>query len=283
MKVASDGTSTAYPNASWNDWEIGKPIDDSVFVAVQSVVAHENIVYVLDTRNPLFQGVIDNPRIFAFDIESSKLVKTYILTENSFYKESYINDLRIDKKNSKMYLTDSGRAGLVIVDLNSGVSHRALDNHVSTLAETDHLNFDGKKWSNTVHSDGIALDTKNDLLYYHALTGYNLYAVPTNILIKGDEKITQENVKLIAKTPAPDGMIFDENGNVYLADLEHQKIMKLNVSSGEMKVFAEGNQIKWADTFSIHNDELYYTNSRINEAAGNIDTMVFDINKISIQ
>jgi sugar lactone lactonase YvrE len=32
----------------------------------------------------------------------------------------------------------------------------------------------------------------------------------------------EKSVKLVAKTAAPDGMIFDENGTLYFADLEQQ-------------------------------------------------------------
>ena len=73
---------------------------------------------------------------------------------------------------------------------------------------------------NTVHSDGIALDTKNDLLYFHALTGYSLYAISTDKLITNNTQEIEKSVKFIAKTSAPDGMIIDNLGNLFLADLK---------------------------------------------------------------
>ncbi|MCL7763414.1 major royal jelly family protein [Polaribacter sp. Z014] len=282
IEVSEKGTSTAYPDQEWNNWKMGKTVSDSVFVAIQSVVAFENILYVLDTRNPLFKGVIDSPRVFAFDLSTGQLIKTYILSKESFHKDSYINDLRVDKKNGKIYFTDSGHAGIVVMDIKSGKSFRVLDNHPSTLAETDHLTFNNGVWKNTVHSDGIALDTQNDVLYFHALTGYNLYALSTKKLITENNKEIEESVKLITKTSAPDGMIIDSSGNLFFADLENQKIMKLDISSGKISVVVEGEKIKWADTFSIYKDELYFTNSRINEAKGDISEMEFSIHKIKI-
>lgn len=282
VEVLENGESITFPNQKWNNWKIGATTSDSVFVAIQSVVAFKNTLYVLDTRNPLFKGVIENPRIFVFDLSSNQLIKTYVLNENSFHKDSYINDLRVDKKNGKIYLTDSGHAGIVVVDIKSGKSFRVLNNHSSTLAETNQLTFNNGVWKNTVHSDGIALDTQNDMLYFHALTGYNLYSISTKKLITGNNKEIEESVKLIAKTSAPDGMIIDSLGNLFLADLENNKIMKLDISSGKISVVAEGEKIKWADTFSINNNELYFTNSRINEAQGNISEMEFSINKIKI-
>ncbi|MDO6803092.1 L-dopachrome tautomerase-related protein [Wenyingzhuangia sp. 1_MG-2023] len=280
VEVSENGKSASYPNEKWNSWEINNPINDSVFVAVQSVVAFKNNLYVLDTRNPLFKGVKDAPRIFVFDLVTNTLKRIYIFSESSYHNNSYINDLRIDSKNNKAYLTDSGHAGLLVLDLDSGNSKRVLDNHPSTLAETDGLTFGESKWNATVHSDGIALDTTNDMLYYHALTGYSLYAIPTKTLINGTNAEIEKNVQFIQKTAAPDGMIFDKFGNLYFADLENNRIMKLNISTRVLEVFVEGDNVKWADTFSIYKDELYYTNSRINETKERFNELTFTINKV---
>lgn len=282
VEVLDNGESIPFPNKKWNSWKLETPTTDSVFVAIQSVVAFENLLYVLDTRNPLFNGVLENPRIFVFDLNTNQLKKTYQLNEASFHKDSYINDLRVDKKQGKMYLTDSGHAGLVVLDLNSGESFRVLDNHKSTLAEVNELTFDNGVWKNTVHSDGIALDTQNDILYFHSLTGYRLYAISTEKLISNNLQEIEESVKFIAKTSAPDGMIMDNAGNLFFADLENNSINKLNLSSNKVNVIAEGKKIRWADTFSIYKNTLYYTNSRINEAKDDISKMEFSINKIKI-
>lgn len=282
VEVLNNGESIPFPNKKWNSWKLETPTTDGVFVAVQSVVAFENTLYVLDTRNPLFKGVLENPRIFVFDLNTNQLKKIYQLDETSFHKNSYINDLRIDKKKSKMYLTDSGHAGLVVLDLNSGESFRVLDNHKSTLAEVNQLSFDNGAWKNTVHSDGIALDTQNDILYYHSLTGYSLYAIATDELVSNNLQEIEESVQFITETAAPDGMIIDNAGNLFFADLEHNSIHKLNLSSGKITVFAKGQKIRWADTFSIYKNTLYYTNSRINEAQDDISKMKFSINKIKI-
>lgn len=282
VQIDNKGMATPYPNQKWNSWNLNTPTNDSIFVAVQSVVAHNNKLYVLDTRNPLFKGVESNPRVFVFNLNTHQLTRTYILSENSFHKDSYINDLRIDSKNNKAYFTDSGHAGLLILDLESGDFKRVLDNHNSTLAEKKSLTFNNGTWTNTVHSDGIALDSNKDLLYYHSLTGYSLYAIPTDILINGTEQEIQNSVQFIKKTPAPDGMILDKSGNLYLADLENNKIMRLKTSTNQIEVFVEGEKVRWADTFSIYNNELYYTNSRINEVKDGIENLDFTINKIRI-
>jgi len=281
IEILSDKQKKSYPDDLWNSWEIDQPIKEDKFIGVQSVVAFENKLYVLDTRSQLFENVMDAPRVFVFDLLTDKLTRTYILDDNSYHPNSYINDLRVDKKNNKIYLTDSGHAGLIILDIDSGKSKRILNNHISTSAEQAYLTFAKKKWNNTVHSDGIALDTENERLFYHALTGYSLYSISTNALKVEDEKQIEENVKFETKTSAPDGMIFDKAGNLYFADLENNKI-QYRKPDASIHNLIEGNDIKWADTFSIYNNYLYFTNSRINEVTDDISNMTFTLNKIKL-
>jgi sugar lactone lactonase YvrE len=106
------------------------------------------------------------------------------------------------------------------------------------------LTFDNKKWENTINSDGIALDTKNDSTFM--LTGYSLYSVPTKVLANATNAEVEKSVKLVAKTAAPDGMIFDENGTLYFADLENNKIM-YRKQDGSIHTLVEGEKIRWAD------------------------------------
>lgn len=272
-----DGSYKPYPTEEMNNWKQGTPYRADQFIAVQSVVSHGGKLYVLDTRNPLFIGLRDKPRIFIIDLEKDQVEKVISIGFNAVKRNSYVNDLRVDDKLNKIYLTDSGEAGLIVVDIEKGTSKRVLDSHQSTLAETNGLSIDGEWWPNVVHSDGIALDRVNDVLYFHSLTGYSLYSISTEHLNKGG-KTAEENVQLVAKTSAPDGMIFDEDGNLYYADLENHKIMKRN-PDGEVSVFLEGDLVRWADSFSIHNGYLYYTNSRIHEAGDQVDELDFTICK----
>lgn len=281
VEINANHQKKSYPNLAWNSWKIGQPVVDSKFVGVQSVVAFENTLYVLDTRSQLFENVLDAPRVFVFDLITDTLIRTYILDQNSYHPDSYVNDLRVDKKNNKIYFTDSSHPGLIILDIDSGTSKRILNMHTSTRAEMSYLAFGNKKWEKMIHSDGIALDTQNNRLYYHALTGYGLYSIPTKYLQLGDEKQIEENIRFEGKTAAPDGMIFDKSGNLYFADLENNKI-QYRKPDGHIHTLIEGSAIKWADTFSIYENYLYFTNSRINETTGSISEMTFTLNKIKL-
>lgn len=225
VEISKEGNLQPYPNKNWNSWNIEQAVSDSVFIGVQSVVAFAKKLYVLDTRNPIWEGTVDAPRVYVFNLKNNSLEDILILSEGSYKPNSYINDLRVDLKNNAIYFTDSNEGALVIYDLSTRKSRRVLDNHFSTRAETDYLTFDGKKWGGKpVHSDGIALNPKSNRLFFHSLTGYTLYSVSTAVLLNGTEAEIEANVKIEAETGAPDGMIFDKHQNLYLADLEHNRI-----------------------------------------------------------
>lgn len=282
MEVKNENLSLPYPNEAWNSWKPGSIVTDSVFVAVQSVVTKNNKLYVLDTRNPLWKGVVDKPRIFVFNLNTDKLEDTLILPEGSFKKDSYTNDLRVDDKNGFIYITDSNQPGLIVVNIKNRVSRRILDEHYSTKAETDHLTINEKKWGNKpVHSDGIAFDQKSDRLYYHSLTGYTLYSVDAKALRDGTEKQIENSVKKEAKTPAPDGMIVDEKGNLYMADLENHSIVYLN-NKGQLKTLINDENLGWPDTFSIFNGYLYFTNSNIHKVRSQGENISYSVYKIKL-
>lgn len=277
-EVLNDGTHRPYPDAETNRWENGDPLDAQKFVCVQSVVAHNGLLYVLDTKNPSMRQIVDVPTIYVYDLKTDTQLRTYKLADST-HKHSYTNDLRVDDKTGRIYLTDSGAPGLIVVNTESGENYRVLDDHPFTTAEFGHFMPGGRPYEGTIHSDGIALDRKNDILYFHALTGYTLYGIPTEQLLS--RKIDESKIFRM-KTPAPDGMIIDDRGRLYMGDLEKDAVVYLTPDRREIRTLVEGRGISWPDTFTIHNGDLYFTNSRIHEAVGDISQMEFTVNKIEL-
>lgn len=277
-EVTDDGSPKPYPDCEMNGWENGNEVSPDQFVCVQSVVAYMGRLYVLDTKNPSMKQVLDVPTLYVFDLQTDQLIKTYPLADST-KQSSYTNDLRVDDKAGKIYLTDSGAPGLIVVDIESGKNYRVLDGHPFTTAEVNHINAGGKGYDGTIHSDGIALDRKNDILYFHTLTGYTLYGIPTRQLIS--REIDEEKIFRM-KTPAPDGMIIDERGNLYMGDLEKNAVVYLPPDRKEIRTLVHGGNISWPDTFTIYEDELYFTNSRIHEAVGDISEMYFPVDKVKL-
>jgi hypothetical protein len=62
VEITKDNKKLAYPNEEWNSWEIGSAVEDQKFIGVQSVVAFENKLYVLDTQSIIWCR-FDAPRL----------------------------------------------------------------------------------------------------------------------------------------------------------------------------------------------------------------------------
>jgi sugar lactone lactonase YvrE len=243
---------------------------------VQSVVVDDQgNLWILDPAAPKMQEIVKGgPKLVKVDLTTNKVVQIIPFGEDVAPAKSYLNDVRIDTANRKAFITESGRGAIIVVDLTTGKARRLLDDHKSTKPESGmKLVLDGKelidqqkKSPPQIATDGIALDTKNGFLYYHALTGHTLYRVKTSYLI--DEKLStkdlESKVENVAQTPAPDGMLEAPDASVYLTDLEHSAIVRWNPTSKKIEPVIADKRLLWPDTLSWGSKgELYVTASQI--------------------
>ena len=274
MSVAEivNGQPHAFPDDEWN--KPGAP--ESHFVCVQSVVVDDqDNLWVLDPAAPKMQEIVKGgPKLVKVDLSTNKVVETIPFGEDIAPAKSYLNDVRIDNANQKAFITESAKGAIIVVDLFSGKARRLLDDHISTKPEPEvKLVVDGKelidqqkKAPPQIASDGIALDTKNGYLYYHALTGHTLYRIKTSYLT--DEKLSKSDleskVENVAQTSAPDGMLEAPDGSVYLTDLEHSAVVHWNATSNKIEPVISDKRLLWPDTLSWGlNGDLYVTASQI--------------------
>ncbi len=271
-EVTSDGRFVPYPNDARNDWTAGA--GDTTFVSVQSVVAADGALWVLDPASPKMAGVVDSgAKLVKMDLETDRVERIYRLDSDVAPDGSYMNDVRIDDEHRYAYVTDSGLGALVAIDLDTGAHHRVLDEHASTNAEDLVLEIGGEPLRFTdgsapaIHADGIALDEEADSLCYHVLTGYHLYRIPTDVLRDSSLEPSDRRAAVtdLGATPAPDGMMFGPDERLYMADLEHNAVVYRR-PDGAIDTLVQDSDIRWADTFSFGPDgALYFTDSRLQE------------------
>ncbi len=264
-----NGEPVPFPDASWQNWQKSDEFDKK-FVAVQSVVVDEkDNVWVLDTGNPKFQGLIQGAaRLFKFDVEG-RLLETHNFVAPVVKSNSYLNDVRINHETGHAYLTDSAAGGLVVLELASGDARRVLDEHASTMAEDITVVIDGTPWiqdgePRKVHSDGIALNT-DGYVYYQALTADTLYRIPVLDLNNPaiDDEVLAAKIETVAEVGPSDGLLAGPNGEVYLSSLELNAI-RAYLPNGEIVVVHEDPQIAWPDSFAMGPDGmLWVTASKI--------------------
>lgn len=268
------GEPQAWPNESWNSWDgSGESVADH-FVAVQSVYADtEGTLWVLDTGNPQFNGVIEGAaRLMAFDVNRREIVSTHTFSTPTIRSNSYLNDVRVDREAGRAYIADSGDGALIIVDLETGEDWRVLEDSPATTSGGAEVVVDGQPWQRDgrrpqVHADSIALDGEYTWLYLKPLTSETLYRIPVEAL-RGevDGGTIERQLEAVADVGPTDGLTTDATGFVFTTNLNESGIDRIS-ESGRVDPIVRDQALAWPDSISCHHDALYITTSRIHEGA----------------
>jgi len=271
-EVLPDGDVKPYPTEEMNRWDASLTPKNH-FVGVQSVyVDRENILWILDTGNPQFTGVIPGgPKLVAVDPAIDTIIRVYPFGSDVVSENSYLNDVRVDTRLKFAYISDSDAGGIVVLNLRTGACRKLLADHPSARSEDITLTIGGKEWrrpdgsSPKVHTDGIALTPDGNYVYYQALTGRTLYRIESAHL--RDWNLTAqrlgEHVETVATRGAADGIMFGPEGNLYLSAIEEDAVNILK-PDGTVETVVSDPRLKWPDSFSITPDgDIYVTTSQI--------------------
>lgn len=287
IRFAEDGSvrRMAWPDKAMNIVDDPASLTESELreklVAVQAVhTDRKGRIWILDTGNPRFAGVIDGaPKLIMVNPTTGRVERTYAFDTDIARENTYLNDVRIDSRYERAYITDSGIGGLIVVDLDTGDARRVLDGHPSTLAEPDFTPIIGGRafvdpqsgQPPQIHADGIALSPDGRHLYWQALTARTLYRLPTRILADfdlDDSQIAAE-IENLGRTVMTDGMAFDGRGNLYFSALELDAVV-YRTPTGEIRTLWSSPTLAWPDTFSYDavRDVLYVTTAQIHRMPG---------------
>ncbi|RYG27247.1 gluconolaconase [bacterium] len=272
-----NGKEVPYPNAVWNrlpDKRLGK----DRFMCVQSVVVDsKDRLWVVDAAAPGLQDTLPGaPKLVCIDLRTNRIQRIYRFPETVVTGVSYLNDVRFDLTRGKLgyaFMTDSsakGNNGIVVVDLASGQSWRRLNRHPTTLPEPGFIPVvEGqrlmirRKVGNpsrvTVGADGIAINPRQDRLYYCPLISRHLYSVSISSLI--DQSNSEDEVAGTIKDEgvkgASDGLIASANGTLYVTDYERNQVKRRN-ADGSYTPVIQLPRYEWPDTLSIGPDGWLY-------------------------
>ena len=281
-----DGKTAAYPDAEINHYVDSDNPSDKL-ISVQSVVVDPtgNRLWILDTASLAFGPVKPNGgKLIAVDLSTNKIVKKIVFPADVALSDTYLNDVRFDLHRGKegmAFITDSGANAIIVVDLATGKSWRRLENHPSTKpdpqvvpvieGEIVKLRLPGKPPSRfEVGADGIAISPDGKTLYYCQLTGRHLYSVSVDALAdpsKSDTDVAETVKDLGEKGGASDGLESDQQGRVYLSDIEHNAIHR-RTADGEIETLVHDPRALWPDTLSLAADGyLYFTANQIERGA----------------
>ncbi|HEY6536478.1 MAG TPA: L-dopachrome tautomerase-related protein [Candidatus Nitrosocosmicus sp.] len=282
----------AYPNETIN--ETNQKDQSSTLVSVQSVVVDAaDRLWILDTGSPLFKPTeFGGPKLVCIDLETDKVTKNILFSQDVALPTSYLNDVRFDLRRGKegmAFITDSsqnGPNGIIVVDLESGNSWRRLHDHPSTKAE-DIQTFlpivEGRpfleyqqngevKQGASMGTDGIAISSDGSRLYYCPLGSRKLYSIKIDSIVDptiDEQKISNTVTYEGDRGGASDGLESDSEGYIYSTNYEHNAILRRRVSEkGVWETIVHDPRLLWPDTLSLAtNGYLYVTANQLHRQA----------------
>ncbi|MBQ9364516.1 MAG: hypothetical protein IJT82_01965 [Schwartzia sp.] len=244
------------------------------FANVQSISCDkENMLWVLDAAKvPGEPSAPSAVKLCRVDIDMGTVMDTYTFNADVILPDTYLNDFRIDLDSSTAYITDSGHGGIILLDLSTGESYRALTDIVEVRANLQSIYFPTTgMFSRLEHSDGLELSNDKKTLYFASLGGDRVYGVPTaalkNRALSMDER--KKAVREITLDGAPsDGMVI-RGDYLYMGDLADEGILELDTTLAGKKeagaILNLGKDVRWASSFALGLDgSIYFTTSAEN-------------------
>lgn len=280
-----DGKRRPYPTAQWNQWDSLNP--QNRFINVQALfVDQTNALWVLDPASPAgMKAMPEGIKLLKINLATNAVEKIYRF-EDLPRNRTGLNDVQVDTRRQMAYLSDPGRAAIVVLDLASGKSRTVLENDTSTKADPNFvLTIDGKDVRDTQGNpfksnvNGIALTHDFRYLYFRPITQTKLFRIATEYLANPALTATKlaSHVEAMGETGVSHGMIADKAGNVYLTD-SPDKSIRYFTPAGQLKTLVQDNRLLWPDSFGIGSDGYLYVTAaqihrtrRYNSGADKVD------------
>ena len=259
--------SKAYPNEEWNSFKAGKnPATHFLGVNSQRVGPDGNL-WIVDKGAGAIGAPVDlpyGPKLVVVDTSTNKVSRVYPMG-NVTRTNSLLDDVRFNPSAGKAYLTDAGSPGLIVLDLESGMTIRVLDDHPSTsdtmaVSAEGSLLYFGPGQPAYVYADQLEVSPDGKWFYYQSASG-GLFRIKTKYLNQASYNSSLNSndvlgayVQPYANTPSTGGTSIDADGNIYVSDTDSQRIIKI-ASNGTKTLVAQDPRLLWVDAMWITPDK----------------------------
>lgn len=269
VEVMADGSKRPFPTLDWADG----PENGSVGIA--SIIGidtdSEGIVWMLD------MGAKDvAAKLVAWDSVNELIHKIIIIDPKALVGNSFLQDLAIDEANGKIYISDmtlgnfvgATKPAIIVVDIKTGNAKRVLESTVSFMPPERDVIIEGgllasKAEDGTVTKlrfgmNPIAIDDKNEWIYYGTINGEKIFRIPTASL--ADVNITDAERATTIEEFGPkkpsDGIYYASGHGVLTSDIENNAIGL--TTKGKYEIIVQDDQLSWPDGFDVTNDGWVY-------------------------
>ena len=243
-----------YPDEAWNAPKSAANAAN-MFVAANSLrIGPDGELWVVDIGasgmgKPKFPG---GPKIVAINTATNTARRIYSL-DTVTNDKSFIDDIRFNGRHA--YITDAGQPGIVVLDLDSGIARRAIDNDPSTVATPQRA--EGRELAKPdgtpvlVHADQLEVSPDGSLLYFEPSSG-PLSRIETKWLddaTLGPAEVAKHIVPF-ASTGSTGGTAMDAAGTLYTSATDSHSILKIT-PGGQVSTLLADPRLAWGDAMWI--------------------------------
>lgn len=216
------------------------------------------------------------PRLLAFDIRSGDLVHDYKFRSEIAPIGSYLQNLVVSSDGRHVIISDSSilrkKPALIVYEISSRSARRVLQSHKSVVAENfmvqnpiRNLSYFAGLFKLKGGVNGLAIDAKNQRLYFAAMNNGGLYRIGLEYLVDATLPPSElgEKVERYSDKPLSDGLATDRNGNIYIADVEHNAITVIG-EDRQPRTLIMSPDMRWASAiFFGPKGNLYIADSAL--------------------
>jgi Major royal jelly protein len=172
-----------FPNKALADVDSKAPLKLDSVLGIRSA---NGIVWMLD--NGMRSGV--TPKLVGWNTKTNKLHQVILLPPSIAPKDAFVNDFAVDTHHNHIFISDPGsgaNAGLIVVNLKTGMARRVLAGHSSVIPENIDLVIDKvpvqvkDKSGNLIRPhigvNPITEDLNNEWVYFAPMHGLGLYRI----------------------------------------------------------------------------------------------------------
>ncbi|PKF80437.1 hypothetical protein CW749_05810 [Vibrio sp. vnigr-6D03] len=247
VEITAEGKAVAYPNEAFSQ---------SLNPVLGVILDKKNVLWMLETADSDTRV----GRLVGWDTEKNALHKVVYIAAPTIPQDSFLNDLAVDRDNEVVYITDTAaghNSALIVIDLKTGVTRRVLDGSPFTQPEDIDMVIDDKVVTlggapARIGANPITLDTKNEWLYFGAMSGTKLYRVNTSDLRNPtlSAKQLEQRVETYADKPISDGIAIDMDDNVYITDITNDAVGYIGQDRQYRVLHSDSELLSWSDGFA---------------------------------
>ena len=250
-----DGAPKPYPSAAWNAWAPG---DDpaKAFVAVNAIrIGPDGDLWVID-KGAAEMGAtpyVGGPKLVQIDLAGNTVRRIYPL-QSAVKNRSFFDDFRFNGR--RVYISDAGSPGLVVLDLDSGLTRRVLDDQPSTTAQRP-LTGEGRQLADAqrrpiyIHADQLEVSPDGRTFYFQPCPG-PLYKIETRYLDDASLSDAERaaHVSIHAQIGSTGGTAIDAAGVIYASDTDALRILRI-APDGAVSTLVQDPRLVWGDAMWI--------------------------------